>query len=168
MPYVNVDWLREFLGIDPDGDIDSIAVVPVADLAECESCGHRQAEPNWCHQCGHRTAPPKWMEGLLVVQRQKCPTCEGDGTVRRANPDDRFYVNKPCPICHGKRYVPDEWATVDGCLDWLRERFGARCGLILTDDGCGVWVPGHTYRFDGPTLHDALIAACVAVQEAGQ
>jgi hypothetical protein len=154
-----VGWQNRlrFLGIDPDADADSIAVVPVADLAECESCGHRQAEPNWCHQCGRRTTPPKWMEGLLVVQRPKCPTCGGDGVVRRSNPDDRFYVTEPCPTCHGTGYVPAEWATVDACFDWLRERGSRIDDLLELLRSCLV----SRYPF-----HAALIATCVGVQEA--
>lgn len=64
--------------------------------------------------------------------------------------------------------LPVEWATVDRCLDWLRDRdYPPRIDL----DADGAWVT----IFDGfgdaqdsfraSTLHAALIAACQAVQE---
>jgi hypothetical protein len=35
-------------------------VIGLDQLAECEKCGHWQAEPSWCHVCGHRTRWPEW------------------------------------------------------------------------------------------------------------
>jgi uncharacterized OB-fold protein len=37
-----------------------VATIDVRELAQCEKCGHYQAEPNWCHRCGHRTSWPEW------------------------------------------------------------------------------------------------------------
>ena len=70
--------------------------------------------------------------------------------------------------------LPAEWATVDRCLTWLRERgywYHAHDGW-WTDDVMGhkveAWVPdgGLEQTATGPTLHAALVAACKAVQEA--
>lgn len=73
--------------------------------------------------------------------------------------------------------LPAEWATVDRCLDWLREHTG------FADFVYGPHENGDAYVFAswetaggsanahwrvetrGPTLHAALVAACRAVQD---
>jgi hypothetical protein len=117
---------------------------------------------------------------IFVVQRPKCPTCEGTGEVMV---DSASMVGIPgglmpdrCPTCFGTGYVPPEWATVDGSLDWLMNRgwwFAAPPEKTLT-----LWrvafrtpytdSPPRSLFTTRPTLHAALIAACVAIQEAGQ
>lgn len=60
-----------------------------------------------------------------------------------------------------------EWATVDRCLTWLRDR--EHFGLTVIDGGYGVeWRQADLSLrvVHAPTLHAALIAACRAVQEA--
>jgi hypothetical protein len=39
--------------------------------------------------------------GSAHLAMAPCSTCDGDKTVRRPNPDDRFYVTEPCPTCEG-------------------------------------------------------------------
>lgn len=105
-------------------------------------------------------------DSILVLERPKCPTCDGFGWVSGARPDAR------CPTCDGTGYVPDPWATVDGCLDWLRERKA----LVYfapnqpANDG-GAWVkyvgPSGEWEFSrDDDFHAALIAACRDVQAA--
>jgi hypothetical protein len=73
--------------------------------------------------------------------------------------------------------LPAEWATVDRCLTWLRERWETprRRTVIERYAGAGGWIVKlvtldrdglkANRQYDGPTLHAALIAACKAVQE---
>jgi len=78
----------------------------------------------------------------------------------------------PCSTCDGTGYVPDEWATVDRCLGWLRER-GREAGMPQWNgDGYDVDVFEGFDGFDvkvsnvlGFTYHAALVAACRAVQD---
>lgn len=63
--------------------------------------------------------------------------------------------------------LPAEWATVDHCLTWLRDR--EHFGLTVIDGGYGVeWRQADLslHVVHAPTLHAALIVACRAVQEA--
>lgn len=70
--------------------------------------------------------------------------------------------------------LPAEWATVDRCLDWLRERATSSIHsmplTINVPPGGAVTVwrsQGSAKRpHYGSTLHRALIATCQAVQEA--
>jgi hypothetical protein len=70
--------------------------------------------------------------------------------------------------------LPAEWATVDHCLTWLRDR-GFQMDAPVWSVG-GPIVAGWTitvYEVDGgprftqaaPTIHAALIAACQALRE---
>jgi hypothetical protein len=107
---------------------------------------------------------------ILVVQRSKCPTCEGKGEVCECPGVMLSLPDARCPTCDGKRYVPAKWATVDACLDWLRDHGAGELASAAGpthSHGYGV-VMTNVWTGDGPTLHAALIAACVAVQEAGQ
>ena len=66
--------------------------------------------------------------------------------------------------------LPAEWATVDRCLTWLRER-DLLCLEVYDDAGEAIdlYVGGsesHQIHTGAPTLHAALIAACQAVQKA--
>lgn len=77
--------------------------------------------------------------------------------------------------------LPAEWATVDRCLTWLREQdkivvlsssFKGGTSVSVADYADALAASKTQYgrarqdRYDAPTLHAALIAACRAVQEA--
>ena len=62
--------------------------------------------------------------------------------------------------------LPAEWATVDRCLGWLRERgyvtYGPNePGAWVQVKVAGVWLP----HVNAPTLHAAMVAVCRAVGE---
>lgn len=58
--------------------------------------------------------------------------------------------------------LPAEWATVDRCLTWLRER-GIDGQAAGWTDGFAVHLVGSERPISAATLHAALIAACKAV-----
>src|SRR5262245_46448056 len=70
--------------------------------------------------------PDADQHSIHIHQRPLCPRCDGIGRVNAGYCDDGLgdeccppggHEGDPCPTCHGTSYVPDEWATVDRCLD---------------------------------------------------
>ena len=110
---------------------------------------------------------------IVVTERPKCPACEGTGWISPTGHGmSHGDEGDPCSTCDGTGYVPDEWATVDRCLGWLRVR-GREAGMPQWNgDGYDVDVFEGFDGFDvkvsnvlGFTYHAALVAACRAVQD---
>lgn len=100
---------------------------------------------------------------IVVTERPKCPTCEGEGWGPWKVGDGYGRKERSeCPTCKGTGYVPAEWATVDRCLTWLRER-GIDGQAAGWTDGFAVHLVGSERPISAATLHAALIAACKAV-----